>query len=70
MTGVVAERYLLRTSVLAEASPDDIVNLLRPCFQMLAGLSTESGGPVDSPPGQRGPDRWTAGAGARHPECS
>nr|WP_232295096.1 TetR/AcrR family transcriptional regulator [Parafrankia sp. EUN1f] len=49
--GVVAERYLLRTSVLADASPDEIVNLLRPCFQVLVGLSATSGGPVDAPHG-------------------
>ncbi|UOZ03984.1 TetR/AcrR family transcriptional regulator [Amycolatopsis sp. WQ 127309] len=34
--GVVAERYLLRLTHLADASPEQIVDLLRPCFQSLA----------------------------------
>jgi AcrR family transcriptional regulator len=33
--GVIAERYLLRLTHLAEASPEEIVDLLRPCFQSL-----------------------------------
>ncbi len=37
ISGVVAERYLLRTSLLVEASPEEIVDLLRPCFQALVG---------------------------------
>jgi len=34
--GVIAERYLLRLTNLADASPEQIVDLLRPCFQSLA----------------------------------
>ncbi|WP_328453325.1 MULTISPECIES: TetR/AcrR family transcriptional regulator [unclassified Amycolatopsis] len=34
--GVIAERYLLRLTHLADASPEQIVDLLRPCFQSLA----------------------------------
>jgi AcrR family transcriptional regulator len=34
--GVIAERYLLRLTHLADASPQQIVDLLRPCFQSLA----------------------------------
>lgn len=35
--GVIIERYLLRFGHLAEASPEQIIELLRPCFQLLAG---------------------------------
>jgi len=35
--GVIIERYLLRLGRLADASPEQIVDLLRPCFQELAG---------------------------------
>jgi AcrR family transcriptional regulator len=35
--GVLIERYLLRLGRLTEASPDEIVALLRPCFEALAG---------------------------------
>jgi AcrR family transcriptional regulator len=34
--GVIIERYLLRLGRLADASPEQIVDLLRPCFQELA----------------------------------
>ncbi|MEO6088036.1 MAG: TetR family transcriptional regulator [Umezawaea sp.] len=34
--GVIAERYLLRLTNLADASPEQIIALLRPCFQSLA----------------------------------
>jgi len=34
--GVIAERYLLRLTPLGDASPQQIVDLLRPCFQSLA----------------------------------
>jgi len=34
--GVIIERYLLRLGRLADASPEQIVGLLRPCFQELA----------------------------------
>jgi AcrR family transcriptional regulator len=34
--GVIAERYLLRLTNLADASPEQIIDLLRPCFQSLA----------------------------------
>ncbi|CCH18907.1 TetR/AcrR family transcriptional regulator [Micromonospora lupini] len=33
--GVLAERYLLRLTHLADASPEQIIDLLRPCFQSL-----------------------------------
>jgi AcrR family transcriptional regulator len=38
--GVIIERYLLRLSRLADASPDQIVELLRPCFRTLANAQT------------------------------
>jgi hypothetical protein len=34
--GVIAERYLLRLTHLADAAPEQIIDLLRPCFQSLA----------------------------------
>ncbi|MGC5285469.1 TetR/AcrR family transcriptional regulator [Micromonospora sp. DT231] len=34
--GVIIERYLLRLGRLADAAPDEIIELLRPCFQTLA----------------------------------
>lgn len=34
--GVIIERYLLRLGPLADASPEHIVELLRPCFRTLA----------------------------------
>jgi AcrR family transcriptional regulator len=34
--GVIIERYLLRTSRLVEASPEQVVDLLRPCLHALA----------------------------------
>ena len=34
--GVIIERYLLRLSRLADAPPDQIIDLLRPCFRTLA----------------------------------
>ena len=34
--GVIIERYLLRLGRLADAPPDQIIALLRPCFQTLA----------------------------------
>jgi AcrR family transcriptional regulator len=34
--GVIIERYMLRLGRLADASPDQIIELLRPCFQVLA----------------------------------
>ncbi|GAA2467906.1 TetR/AcrR family transcriptional regulator [Winogradskya humida] len=33
--GVIAERYLLRLTNLADASPEQIITLLRPCFESL-----------------------------------
>ncbi len=38
--GVIIERYLLRLSRLADASPDQIIDLLRPCFRTLATAQT------------------------------
>jgi AcrR family transcriptional regulator len=46
--GVIIERYLLRLGRLAEASPEQIIELLRPCFQMLA--TAERGAPPDDLP--------------------
>jgi hypothetical protein len=37
---VIIERYLLRLGRLADASPDQIIDLLRPCFQTLATART------------------------------
>jgi AcrR family transcriptional regulator len=34
--GVIIERYLLRFGSLTDASPEEIIELLRPCFQLLA----------------------------------
>jgi AcrR family transcriptional regulator len=34
--GVVIERYLLRLGGLADASPEQVIELLRPCFRALA----------------------------------
>ena len=38
--GVIIERYLLRLGGLADASPDQIIDLLRPCFRTLATAQT------------------------------
>jgi AcrR family transcriptional regulator len=38
--GVIVERYLLRLGRLADASPEEIIDLLRPCFQLLAAPPT------------------------------
>jgi len=38
--GVIIERYLLRLGRLADASPDQIIDLLRPCFQTLTAAQT------------------------------
>jgi AcrR family transcriptional regulator len=38
--GVIIERYLLRLGRVADASPDQIIDLLRPCFQILATAET------------------------------
>ncbi|TYB61426.1 TetR/AcrR family transcriptional regulator [Nonomuraea sp. PA05] len=37
MTGLVVDRYLLKHSALADASADDILDLLRPCIESLVG---------------------------------
>lgn len=37
ITGVVVDRYLLRLSALADAPAQDVIDLLRPCFESLAG---------------------------------
>jgi AcrR family transcriptional regulator len=47
--GVIIERYLLRLGRLADASPDQIIDLLRPCFQTLATAHTPPS--ADQPPG-------------------
>jgi AcrR family transcriptional regulator len=49
--GVIAERYLLRLTYLADASPEQIIDLLRPCFQSLATP------PPTEPAGGLGPGR-------------
>jgi AcrR family transcriptional regulator len=38
--GVIIERYLLRLGRLTDAPPDQIIDLLRPCFQTLATAQT------------------------------
>jgi hypothetical protein len=38
--GVIIERYLLRLGRLADASPDQIIDLLRPCFRVLTAART------------------------------
>jgi AcrR family transcriptional regulator len=38
--GVIIERYLLRLGRLADVPPDNIIDLLRPCFQALATTQT------------------------------
>jgi AcrR family transcriptional regulator len=43
--GVIIERYLLRLGRLADASPEQIVDLLRPCFQQLAAAPPADGAP-------------------------
>ncbi|GAA5187526.1 TetR family transcriptional regulator [Rugosimonospora acidiphila] len=40
--GVIIERYLLRFGQLADASPEQIIDLLRPCFQTLATMPAPS----------------------------
>lgn len=39
--GVIIDRYLLGLTRLADAAPEDIVELLRPCFRALATPSSE-----------------------------
>lgn len=41
--GVIAERYLLRLTHLADASPEAIIDLLRPCFQSLTTAPEPAG---------------------------
>jgi AcrR family transcriptional regulator len=41
--GVITERYLLRFGRLADASPGEIVDLLRPCFEILAAAPAPGG---------------------------
>jgi hypothetical protein len=48
--GVIIERYLLRLGRLADASPDQIIDLLRPCFQTLPTAQTP---PSTSQPPER-----------------
>jgi AcrR family transcriptional regulator len=38
--GVIIERYLLRLGRLADVSPAEIIDLLRPCFRTLATMQT------------------------------
>ncbi len=40
ITGVIIERYLVRVGHLADAPPESIIDLLRPCFQALTGAPT------------------------------
>ncbi|SEU42679.1 hypothetical protein SAMN05421811_120108 [Nonomuraea wenchangensis] len=35
MTGVVVDRYLLKLGAVADAPAEDILALLRPCFESL-----------------------------------
>ncbi|GLY94879.1 TetR family transcriptional regulator [Actinoplanes sp. NBRC 103695] len=39
--GVIIERYLLRLGPLADAPPDQIIDLLRPCFEALAATPAD-----------------------------
>ncbi|MFC7531581.1 TetR/AcrR family transcriptional regulator [Actinoplanes sp. GCM10030250] len=41
--GVIIERYLLRLGRLSDATPDEIIQLLRPCFQSLAAEAPSGG---------------------------
>ncbi|WP_219462674.1 TetR/AcrR family transcriptional regulator [Nonomuraea rhizosphaerae] len=43
ITGVVIERHLLKLSAVADASADDIVALMRPVFESLAGEGRGTG---------------------------
>jgi AcrR family transcriptional regulator len=45
--GVIIERYLLRLGRLAHASPEQIIDVLRPCFEVLAAVHPP---PADRPP--------------------
>jgi AcrR family transcriptional regulator len=49
--GVIIERYLLRLGRLANASPDEVIDLLRPCFQTLAAASTPPSTTEEPPTG-------------------
>ena len=46
--GVIIERYLLRLGRLATASPDRIIELLRPCFELLAAADHAQPGSGDT----------------------
>ena len=46
--GVIIERYLLRLGRLADVPPDEIIELLRPCFRTLA--ATPAPPPATRPP--------------------
>jgi AcrR family transcriptional regulator len=43
--GVIIERYLLRLGPLADAPPEQIIELLRPCFHLLAAAEPAPPGP-------------------------
>lgn len=47
---VIAERYLLRLTHLADASPEQIIGLLRPCFQSLTNRPDGSSPPLWTTP--------------------
>jgi AcrR family transcriptional regulator len=53
--GVLIERYLLRLGRLADASPEQIVALLRPCFEALAPTSADGAG-LGGPAGEHRQD--------------
>lgn len=46
--GVIIERYLLQLGRLADAPPDQIIDVLRPCFRTLAAV--QQAPPTDRPP--------------------
>jgi len=47
MLGVIVSRHLLRTEALSDASPEHVIDLLRPCLLSLTQAS--SGPPADRP---------------------
>ncbi|MFB9238779.1 TetR family transcriptional regulator [Plantactinospora siamensis] len=51
--GVIIERYLLRLGRLADASPEQIIDLLRPCFRLLT--TAEAPAPTHPPAPHDGP---------------
>jgi AcrR family transcriptional regulator len=44
MLGVIVSRHLLRTEALSDASPDHVIDLLRPCLRSLTRADSGSAG--------------------------